>query len=298
MTAGGLGSFDRVLLGLEADPDDPTALSLVVTPSLCRVDGRFYGGAALAAALAASEVATGRGALWSTTQLVGVADLGERIRIAVETLAAGRHVDQVQVRGTVDDRVIFNAVGASATRDPQGMHGTGPAMPRVPDPESSGPWAASRELAAQRARGEARAALGHHLVCEQRDAPLLDPDEHRPGRLAVWTRFTGDPGKCGPMTAAGLGFVADLVPLAAARASGVEGAGTSLDNSIRIGEPVDSEWVLLDVEAHAVVGGFGHGHVHLWSPDGRLLATGTQTARLFSFADFLQKQAPGGSPGA
>lgn len=34
------------------------------------------------------------------------------------------------------------------------------------------------------------------------------------------------------------------------------------------------------------VGGFGHGRVTLWSPDGRILAVGSQTARLFSFDDF------------
>ena len=71
---------------------------------------------------------------------------------------------------------------------------------------------------------------------------------------------------------------------------GVEGAGTSLDNSLRLGEPADSEWVLLDLDAHVAVGGYGHGQVHLWAPDGRMLATGTQSARLFSFESFLTKR--------
>jgi acyl-CoA thioesterase len=283
--------FDRALLGLEPDPDDPRALSLVVTPSLCRVDGRFYGGAALAAALTASEAATGRDALWSSTQLVGVADLGERIRIDVEHLAAGRRADQVQVRGTIGDRVIFNAVGSAATPDPGGMHGAGQAMPIVPPPEDCPAWRASRQVAVEEARAPGAPAIGHNLVCEHRDAPLLDAVEERAGRMTVWTRFTGPLQATFPhMTPAGLGFVADLVPLAVARACGVDGAGTSLDNSLRIGEPVDSEWVLLDVEAHVAVGGFGHGHVHVWSPDGRMVATGTQSARLFSLEDFVRKQ--------
>ena len=93
------------------------------------------------------------------------------------------------------------------------------------------------------------------------------------------------------MTPAVLGFLADMVPLAVCRACGVEGAGTSLDNSLRIGEPGDSEWVLLELDAHLAVGGFGHGHVHVWSPDGRMLATGTQSARLFSVADFMERRA-------
>jgi acyl-CoA thioesterase len=283
--------FDRALLGLEAHPDDPNAMSFVVTPSLCRVDGRFYGGAALAAALVASEAATGRHALWSSTQLVAVADLDERIRIDVELLASGRSADQVQVRGTIGDRVIFNAVGAAATPRADGMHGTGQMMPRVVPPEDGESWGVSREMAADRARELNRPVVGHHLVSEHRDAPLLDAEAQRPGRMTVWARFTGDWQTAFPhMTPAGLGFVADLVPLAVSRACGVDGAGTSLDNSLRIGEPVDSEWVLLDVDAHVAVGGFGHGHVHVWSPDGRLLATGTQSARLFALEDFLRKQ--------
>jgi acyl-CoA thioesterase len=48
--------------------------------------------------------------------------------------------------------------------------------------------------------------------------------------------------------------------------------------------------VLLDIEAHVAVGGFGHGHVHVWSPDGRMLASGSQSARLFSLEDFRRKQ--------
>jgi acyl-CoA thioesterase len=290
-------AFDRALLGLEPHPDDPNAYSFVVEPRLCRVDGRFYGGAALAAALTASEAATGREALWSSTQLVAVADLGERIRIDVEHLAAGRTADQVQVRGTIGDRVIFNAVGAAATPSPSGMQGAGQAMPRVPGAEDCEPWTASREVAVDRAREPSRPVVGHNLVCEHRDAPLLDAAAQRPGRMTVWTRFTGELQTDFPhMTPAGLGFVADLVPLAVSRACGVDGAGTSLDNSLRIGEPVDSEWVLLDVEAHVAVGGFGHGHVYVWSPDGRMLATGTQSARLFSLEDFMRKQS--GSPPA
>jgi acyl-CoA thioesterase len=284
--------FDAALLGLEPDPDDPAALSLRIVPQLCRVDGRFYGGAALAAALAATEAATGRPVLWSTTQLVSVADLGERIRIDVDVVASGHTADQVHVRGAIGDRLIFNAVGAAATPKPGGLQGVGPTMPRVPAPDDCEPWGVTRSAVVDAARDPARPAIGHHLVVEHRDAPLLAADEQRPGRMAVWTRFTGDLQASFPhMTPTGLGFIADLVPLAVSRACGVDGAGTSLDNSLRVGEPVDSEWVLLDVEAHVAVGGFGHGHAYLWSPDGRLLGIGSQSARLFSLDDFIRRQA-------
>jgi len=288
--------FDAALLGLEVHPDDPTAFSLVVEPSLCRVDGRFYGGAALSASLVASEAVSGRPALWSSTQLVGVADLGERIRVDVDVVAAGRTIDQVQVRGTVDERLIFSAVGAAATPRPDGMAGVGQTMPRVAPPEDCEPWAVSAAGAARAALDPDAPRIGHHLLTEQREAPLLDAEAQRPGRFALWTRFTGDLGGT-PLTPAALGFVADLVPLAAARACGVDGVGTSLDNSLRVGEAADDEWVLVDVDAHVAVGGFGHGDVHLGSPDGRLLGIGSQSARLFSLEDFFRKHMPASDGG-
>ena len=59
--------------------------------------------------------------------------------------------------------------------------------------------------------------------------------------------------------------------------------GTSLDNSIRVGEFVDTEWVLLDLRPHLAAGDYGHGTVHVWSEDRRLLATASQTASMMRF---------------
>lgn len=291
-----LRPIDEQLLGFEPDPNDPTAMSFVVVPHLCRTDGRFYGGAALAAALAASEAVSGRPALWSSTQLVAVADQNDRIQVRAEILASGRTADQVQVRGSVGDRIVFNAIGTAATPRADGLSGSGLVMPRVPPPDDCTDWMMRErhELGA----GE-RPKVGHHLVSEHRDAPFLDEADERPGHMAVWARLADNMRPATPtMTPAVIGFLADLVPLAVSRACGVSGAGTSLDNSLRIGEPLDTDWVLLDLDAHVAVGGFGHGHVHVWSPDGRMLATGTQSARLFTIQDFLDKQEKRASPPA
>ena len=113
----------------------------MVVEHLCRTDGRFYGGAALAAAIAGSEHVTGRTALWSATQLVGTAALGERIDLVAEVVASGRSVDQVTVRGVVGgERLVFNAVGGAATPMEGGVAGTGQVMPKVPPPEDCDRW--------------------------------------------------------------------------------------------------------------------------------------------------------------
>jgi acyl-CoA thioesterase len=291
----GVRPVDRLLLDLEADPDHPGDLRLEVVPKLCRTDGRFYGGAALAASLAAMEAVTGRRALWATTQLVAPAPIGSTVRVGAEVVASGRTVDQVSVRGWVGDDLLFLAVGSAATESPDGIAGLGQRMPDVPVPDDCEPWRGPGDQAAA-LRGETLGggdgpAVGHHLVTEHRDAPILSPSSDRPGHFALWARMGGDLASVRPvMTPAILGFVADMVPLAVTRACGVHGAGTSLDNSIRIGDVRDADWVLLDLDASVAAGGFGHGTVNVWSPDGSLLATGSQSARLFSIEDFLRRR--------
>jgi acyl-CoA thioesterase len=52
----------------------------------------------------------------------------------------------------------------------------------------------------------------------------------------------------------------------------------SLDNTLRVVHVVETEWVLVDIVVEAINQGFGHGHVYLWSEDGTLMATASQSA--------------------
>ncbi len=65
------------------------------------------------------------------------------------------------------------------------------------------------------------------------------------------------------------------MPFALGQALGLPAGGNSLDNTIRIIQPVASDWVLLDLRVQAVRNGFGHGLVHQWAQDGTLMATAT-----------------------
>ena len=95
------------------------------------------------------------------------------------------------------------------------------------------------------------------------------------GRAAYWVRL---PGERHVPDAAELALVGDLVPSAFPSATGQPISGSSLDNTIRVGELVATEWILADVHVHAVVDGYGHGIAHLWSEDGTLLGTASQSA--------------------
>jgi acyl-CoA thioesterase len=267
-------ALDARLLGLERRDDGAVLIALV--PHLCRPDGALYGGTALAASLAAMELVTGRPSLWATAQLVASAQVGDELVCTVEVLAHGRYIDQVRVTGSVAEDIVFASVGSAAVTRPDGLRGVGVSMPAVTPPEDSAPRAS-------RGSSWGDGEPGHHRVMEVLEAVPLDATQLERGRLTMWARIEDE----STTTAAKLGFIADMVPLAACATAGVHGAGTSLDNSLRVGRLVDSEWVLLDLRGHVAEGGYGHGDAHLWSPDGVLLGTASQTAKLFTFDSFF-----------
>ena len=267
---------DARLLGLEILSDEPAATRFTLEPKLCRGDGGLFGGTALAATLASFEIVSSRPALWATVQFVGAATQGDVIDVCTSVVARGRYVDQLQATATVGGRLVFSALGSTATRRPDGITGLGHTMPVVVPPEALEPMRPGRA-------GPEVEPMGHYLASEFREIPADEAD--RPGRLLMWARVLGE----STTTAASLGFLADMVPLAVCRAVGVQGAGTSLDNTLRVGHLVDTEWVLVELDAHVADGGYGYGVSHMWSPDGTLMATGSQTAKLFSFDAFLAK---------
>jgi acyl-CoA thioesterase len=269
-------AFDEELIPLDWDPADPLRFGCPLSTNLVRPDGALFGGGALATALRAFERCTGRPALYASVQFVASAAFEDRLECRIQRVAAGHTVDQLQLTATSGDQLVFAAIGATATRKPEGISGLGIAPPKVAPPDESPAWGTAAH----------NADIGHHRVSDYREAELLDPDPARPGHMAMWVRVLDSP----TTTSAKLGYVADMVPIAVCRAAGELGAGTSMDNTIRLGEPVDCEWILIELEGQLAAGGFGHGVTHLWTPDGHLLATGSQSTKLFSFTELMARR--------
>ena len=238
-----------------------------VSSRLARADERLYGGAAVALSVAAAAAETGRDALWCTTQFVSTAMLGRTVDLQVEVLAAGRRTSQVRVTATTDDGVVFASLGACGVLRPDGLSGTFEERPEVSPPGEGavGFQSSGRD-------GEA----GWHTAVEVRTAEIRRHPDPGPGRVCLWLRRNDR----GPVTPAIAGSLADLVPLSIVRGCGVTGAGTSLDNTNRIGAAAETEWILLDLRPNLAVGSYGHGIANVWTEDGQLLAVASQTASL------------------
>jgi acyl-CoA thioesterase len=276
---------DAAFLGLASA--EPGRFRFTVEDRLSRMDARLYGGTAIAVSIATAEELTKRPVLWMTTQFVATAAQDTEIDVLAEVLAPGKRTNQVRITGTdPGGTAVFASLGATGHHREGGMTGEFERMPTVAPPSSA-------ETAAHPFAAMAKAAgvdqpdaptsfpqdTGFASVVEMRPAEVLDHPDPGPGRICMWLRRK-DRETVTPALAA---FMADMVPMSVALASGQMAGGTSLDNSIRIGTFVETEWILLDLRPHLAAGDYGHGSAHIWSEDGRLMATASQTASMIRF---------------
>lgn len=273
---------DETFLGLSGG--DEGRFSFTVENHLARLDGRLYGGTAIAVSITAAERVSQRSALWMTTQFVSTVESGTEVAVEAEVLAPGKRTNQVRVTGTSPTgAVVFASLGATGHHREGGLTGEFEKAPVVGAPEDSEVWdtpfAGLAELAPDLQLPPLPKDTGFTAVVEMRAASVEEHPDPGPGRICTWVRRRDG----GPITPAIAAYMADMVPMSVAHACGVLAGGTSLDNSIRIGTFVESDWVLLDLRPHLAVGDYGHGAAHVWSRDGHLMATASQTASMMRF---------------
>lgn len=245
--------------------------TLEVSKAMSNPLGSLYGGAPVAVSIEMAEHVIGAPCRWSTTRFLSPSNIGDLIDVDCRVDVAGKRTSQVTVTGTRDGNVIFETMLGVGAGKADGLSGQWVTMPDVTDPESlpvPDPDLRPEHINDTAViRAERRLAYGTF--------PGMGPAVED-GRVGMWAR-TSDIGGC---TRAALGWLADCVPLSIGAATGQMPIGISLDNTVRFAAApaAGTDWVLLDIRAGAAQDGYGYGTVHLWTPDGTLLATGTQTA--------------------
>jgi hypothetical protein len=140
-----------------------------------------------------------------------------------------------------------------------------PTMPSdVPPPAECEPWGSGG-----RHWHDPDNPTGWFQIAEMRHV-VPGPDGFGGG---IWARMRSE-----GITRATAAFLADMVPSSVVRAAGRMGGGTSLDNSMRFGPMVETEWILLDMDPWLGSGGYLHGAARVWSEDGTLLGVASQSA--------------------
>ncbi len=245
--------------------DDPLHWRLQVTPAVSTPGNFLFGGCGLGAGVLALETASGRPTVWATAQYLSYAPTGSVLDIEVVLAAVGRHVTQGRAVGRVDGREILT-VNAALGAEQVDLDGVWVEPPEVPGPEEC----PSRRLPdffnnTILDRIDVRVAKGRRW--EDLDGTPATGDS------AMWAQI---PEHLSP-TASILAIFGDYVPGGISQALGRSTLGRSLDNTLRVARIVPTEWVLCDIRMHAVTGGYAHGLAHLWSTDGVLLATASQS---------------------
>lgn len=256
-------------LGLQPT-HNPNRWVLPVVPGLATAGRFLFGGCALGAAICAMEEVTGRPVIWATGQYLSFAMAGEIMDVDVTIATSGHFTTQARVVGHVAGREILTVNAALGTR-PLEATGQWAVRPDVPTPDQCEQRASRWDVGDTiMERMEIRLAKG-------RQWEDLDGTPSVDGNSALWIRMPDL-----AMSPATLAVLGDYVPFGIAQALGRWTRANSLDNTLRIlnNRPDDTGdgWVLLDIRVHGVLDGFGHGLVHLWAEDGRLLATASQSA--------------------
>jgi acyl-CoA thioesterase II len=205
--------------------------------------------------------------IWATAQYLSYAHPPAMLDVDVTVAVAGRAVTQARVVAHVADTEILTVNAALGTRQLD-AGGVWVEPPGVPPPTA---------CPERRWPGGGNGSIMDRLDVRLANARDWDETDGNPmpgGRSALWVRI---PELLDPSSGAALAILGDYVPFGIRQALGRLGGGNSLDNTLRVYRLVPTEWVLLDIQIHAVANGFGHGVVHLWSEDRTLLATASQS---------------------
>lgn len=243
----------------------PTSWELVVEPRVSTPGKFLYGGSGLGAAIVALEAVTSRPTVWATAQYLSYAPLGSTVQVEVTVAVSGYHTTQARATATVEGREVLTVNAALGGSDLE-IGGVWAQPPVVPDPEACSP----RHLP-----DLMRSSIFDHIDTRVALGRSFEELDGSPGdsRSALWCRV---PGHLDP-SAATLAIFGDLLSGAISQPIGRRMMGRSLDNTLRVVQLEQSEWVLCDMQVHALVAGYGQGTAFLWSQSGTLLGTASQS---------------------
>jgi acyl-CoA thioesterase len=228
--------------------------------------GKFlFGGCGLAAGIAALEEASERPAIYAAAHYLSFASLGAEVIVTVNLAVVGRRVTQARAVATENGREVLTVNAALGTGE---LTAPSPwlVMPDVPRPEESPKRMMARRI---------DSSIFDHMETRIASGRSFSELDGTPGSpvSALWARV---PSHLDP-SAATLAIFGDLVSGGATQPLGRGTMGRSLDNTIRVACLVPTEWILVEIHMHALTGGFSQGTGFLWSEEGTLLGTASQS---------------------
>ena len=219
------------------------------------------GGAAMAAAISALEIETGKPLICASGQFVGSPAAGAQVDIAISIAKAGRSITHARAETSSNEVSLLNLQASVGARSGDADH-TWSSRPDAPPPSS----------------------------CEKlRFIRMDENDQHSHmdfrhvsksgGTMTFWAKAPQDRA----IRSSDLALVADYLPEAVHGALGVPAGAVSLDNELRIIKRERSDWLLCVTELSTVANGLFHGRMDVFSEAGSLVGLASQSGvvRLF-----------------
>lgn len=235
--------------------------------------GSLFGGVGVAAGVLALTTRTEQAPVYMTCQFASTVSASDELVFTTEILARGRTASQGRVTGLSDGRTILTILGATGARS-EDLRGIWRRMPETAPPEACEPLGRTHEAESLHEHVEVRMARGMFGFAPE-DAPGRGTASGDASTM-FWARMPGV-----QHDAAALALMADYLPSAVGNALDRQVYCSSLDNTIRYVEPLetdaDSEWILFESHVEFVAAGFATNRGFLWSRDGRLLASANQS---------------------
>ena len=251
---------------LQLNPVDSDLLwRMVARPELCTPGNFLFGGCGLGAGLVALEAASGRPCVWATAQYLSYAPTGSTVDYTVDLSVVGGHISQGRAVASVDGEEILT-VNAALGLPQVEINEVWVEPPKVPAPEDC-PERRIPKIFANSILDSIDVRLAKGRIFTDLDGTPGEPYS------AMWARV---PGHLDP-SAATLAIFGDYVAGGVSQPLGLRTMGRSLDNTLRMVQLKATEWVLCDIRMDAVVDGYAQGTAYLWSQDGDLLATASQS---------------------
>jgi acyl-CoA thioesterase len=228
--------------------------------------GKFlFGGCGLASGIVALEEASERPTIYAAAHYLSFAPLDTEVIVKVNLAVVGHRVTQARALATESGREVLTVNAALGTGE---LTAPGPwlTMPNVPRPEECTQRVMPHRI---------DSSIFDHLETRIASGRRYEDLDGTPGSpvSALWARV---PSHLEP-SAATLAIFGDLVAGGSTQPLGRSTMGRSLDNTIRVATLVPTEWVLVEIHMHALAGGFSQGTGFLWSEDGTLLGTASQS---------------------
>jgi acyl-CoA thioesterase II len=192
----------------------------------------------------------------------------DRVELEVDVVKRGRRSESLAVRMTQDERVVLFAMVLTASEAPGYRHQEVSA-PDVAAPDASKPFERTRD-------GKPLFPFWSNMSCRRPEGGGVEGAER--SLIREWVRFEPTPSFENPFVDAARPLILlDTFgwPALYERYRGADYVAPNLDTSVWFHQfTTESEWLLIDHECPVAEGGLLGVSGRIWSPDGRLLASG------------------------